>query len=59
MVEQKHAEINIQSTLSRREALQDADYVIIMIEVVGLAMYEADVNMRLRYGIDQTVGDTL
>jgi alpha-galactosidase len=59
MVDQEGAEIEIQSTLDRCEALRDADYVIIMIQAGGLAMYEVDVKIPLRYGIDQTVGDTL
>jgi len=59
MVAQEGAGVTIQSTLNRREALQDADYVIIMIQVGGLEMFERDVLIPRRYGIDQTVGDTL
>jgi len=59
MVDQEGAETQIQSTVDRREALCDADYVIIMIQVGGLGMFEVDIEIPLRYGIDQTVGDTL
>ena len=59
MVAQEGPEAEIQSTLDRREALRDADYVITMIQVGGLGMLEVDIKIPLRYGIDQTVGDTL
>ena len=59
MVAQEGAETEIQSTLDRREALRDADYVVTMIQVGGLQMFEVDIKIPLRYGIDQTVGDTL
>jgi len=59
MVAQEGAETKIQFTLDRHEALRDADYVIIMIQVGGLEMFEVDIKIPLRYGIDQTVGDTV
>ena len=49
----------VEATLDRRQALAGADYVIVMIQVGGLEMYEPDVVIPRRYGIDQTVGDTL
>jgi alpha-galactosidase len=59
MVEQEGAGAEIESTLDRREALRGADYVIIIIQVGGLKMFEVDIQIPRRYGIDQTVGDTL
>ena len=49
----------ITRTTDRRAALDGADYVICSIQVGGLEMYEPDVEIPRRYGIDQTVGDTL
>ena len=49
----------IQSTTSRREAIADADYVICMIRQGGLDAFALDIDIPLRYGIDQCVGDTL
>lgn len=52
-------EISIQSTTDRREALKDAKYVICTIRVGGLEAFATDVNIPLKYGVDQCVGDTL
>lgn len=49
----------IESTLDRREALTGADYVLIMIQVGGLEAFASDVEIPRKYGIDQTVGDTI
>lgn len=51
--------IQIQSTTDRREALKDARYVIVTIRVGGLEAFQLDVDIPLKYGIDQCVGDTL
>src|SRR3712207_3860559 len=49
----------IQTTDDRRRALDGADYVIVTFQVGGLAAYRTDVENPRRYGLDQTVGDTL
>ncbi len=49
----------IEATTDRREALAGADYVVITFQVGGLDAYRLDVEIPRRYGIDQTVGDTL
>lgn len=46
-------------TLDRREAIKDADYVICMIRQGGLDAFQLDIDIPLKYGIDQCVGDTL
>jgi alpha-galactosidase len=51
--------IKIQSTTDRREALRDAKYVFCTIRVGGLEAFAGDVDIPLKYGIDQCVGDTL
>ncbi len=51
--------IQIQSTLDRREALKGANYVINCVRIGGLEAFALDVEIPLRYGIDQCVGDTL
>lgn len=51
--------IQIHSTLDRREAFKDAKYVINMVRVGMLEAFEKDVDIALRYGVDQCVGDTL
>lgn len=52
-------QINIQSTTNRREALAGAKYVICTIRVGGLEAFATDVEIPLKYGVDQCVGDTL
>ena len=49
----------IESTTDRRMALDGADYVIVTFQVGGLEAYAHDVQIPRRYGLDQTVGDTL
>ena len=49
----------ISPTLDRREAIADADYVISMIRQGGLDAFQLDIDIPLRYGVDQCVGDTI
>ena len=51
--------IKINSTLDRREALKDAKYVISCVRIGGIKGFETDINIPLKYGVDQCVGDTL
>ncbi len=46
-------------TTDRRAALTDADFVIITFQVGGVESYRWDVEIPRRYGVDQTVGDTV
>lgn len=46
-------------TTDRREALEGADVVIITFQVGGVDSYRHDVEIPRRYGVDQTVGDTV
>jgi len=47
------------STLDRRSAVADCDYVICMIRQGGLDAFKLDIDIPLKYGIDQCVGDTI
>jgi alpha-galactosidase len=49
----------VESTTDRRAALAGADYVIITFQVGGIDAFRDDVEIPRRYGLDQTVGDTL
>lgn len=49
----------IQSTTDRKEALKGAKYVFCTIRVGGLEAFAGDIDIPLRYGVDQCVGDTL
>ena len=47
------------ASTDRRESLRDADYVICCARIGGLEAFKTDVEIPLKYGIDQCVGDTL
>jgi alpha-galactosidase len=49
----------IQATTNRREAFKDARYIINCVRVGGLEAFEIDIDIPLKYGVDQCVGDTL
>ena len=51
--------IKIHATRDRREALNGANYVFSVVRVGGLEAFETDIEIPLKYGIDQCVGDTL
>ncbi|ASA20104.1 alpha-glucosidase/alpha-galactosidase [Paenibacillus donghaensis] len=51
--------IEIRPTTDRREALKDAKYVFCTIRTGGLEAFATDVDIPLKYGVDQCVGDTL
>ena len=46
-------------TTDRREALSGADYVLCMVRQGGLEAFQSDIDIPLKYGVDQCVGDTL
>ncbi len=58
-LEENGINIKINATLNRREAFQDARYIINCVRIGMLEAFETDVEIPLRYGIDQCVGDTL
>lgn len=51
--------IKIYSTIDRRDAFKDANYIINSVRIGLLEGFEQDVEIPLKYGVDQCVGDTL
>ena len=49
----------VTATTDRRVALTDADYVICTVRQGGLEAFQHDIDIPLKYGVDQCVGDTL
>jgi alpha-galactosidase len=47
------------ATTNRRRAIEGADYVLCMIRQGGLEAFQTDIDIPLKYGIDQCVGDTI
>ena len=49
----------LECTTDRREALEGADYVILMFQVGGVDAFKLDYEIPLKYGVDQCIGDSL
>ncbi|QSF46564.1 alpha-glucosidase/alpha-galactosidase [Paenibacillus tianjinensis] len=58
-IRENEMSIQIKPTTDRREALKDAKYVFCTIRMGGLEAFATDVDIPLKYGVDQCVGDTL
>ncbi len=58
-LDDNHIPIKIEATTDRREAFKDARYIINCVRVGGLRAFETDIDIPLKYGVDQCVGDTL
>ena len=58
-IEANGLKIKIQATLNRREAFKDAKYVVNCVRIGMLEAFATDVEIPLKYGVDQCVGDTL
>jgi alpha-galactosidase len=56
---QHGADPTIEASADRRAALEGADYAINMVQVGGHAMTVADQEIPARFGLRQTIGDTL
>ncbi|MGN7942063.1 alpha-glucosidase/alpha-galactosidase [Virgibacillus sp. 6R] len=51
--------IKIHSTTNRKEALIGARYIFNVVRIGGLTAFAKDIEIPLKYGVDQCVGDTL
>ena len=49
----------VSATTDRRAAVAGARYVMSCVRVGGLEAFATDVNIPLKYGVDQCVGDTI
>jgi alpha-galactosidase/6-phospho-beta-glucosidase family protein len=56
---QTGCDAEVTATADRRAALAGADYVINEVQVGGYAATRADFDIPARYGVRQTIGDTL
>ena len=59
MIEDNNLPAKVIGTTDRKEALRGADYVISTVRVGGLEAFAHDIEIPLKYGVDQCVGDTL
>jgi alpha-galactosidase len=58
-VEANKLPAKVTATDDRREAVTEADFVVNCTRIGGLEAFETDIEIPLKYGIDQCVGDTL
>lgn len=58
-IDENGLKIKIQATTDRREALKGAKYVFNVVRIGGMDAFKLDVEIPLKYGVDQCVGDTL
>jgi alpha-galactosidase len=59
MVEENGVDARVWATLDRREAIDGADFVVVVIQVGGLEAFGRDYEIPLKYGVDQCIGDSL
>jgi alpha-galactosidase len=59
MIRDNGLDASVWATTDRREAIRDADFVVVMIQVGGFDAYAVDYEVPLKYGVDQCIGDTL
>ncbi len=49
----------IEATTDINQALEGADYVIVMIQVGGADAFQMDYEIPLKYGVDECIGDSM
>ncbi|MFW6457089.1 MAG: alpha-galactosidase [Planctomycetota bacterium] len=59
MIEQGDYPATLETTTDRRKALKGADYVIVSILVGGREPITWEIDIPLKYGVDQCIGDTM
>jgi alpha-galactosidase len=59
LVKAEKSHIRIESTVNQREALTDADFVIVAISVGGMAAWESDIEIPAKYGVFMQIADSV
>ena len=59
IIEKNNLDAHIYCTTDRRDALKDADFVILTFQVGGNDAFGCDVEIPMKYGVDQCIGDSL
>ena len=59
MIRDNKLPAKVSATTDRRQAIHDADFVVVMIQVGGHDAFGIDYHIPLKYGVDQCIGDTL
>jgi len=59
ILEKNRIDALIYCTTDRRDALKDADFVILTFQIGGVSAYKHDIEIPLKYGVDQCIGDSM
>ncbi|MHC4713229.1 MAG: alpha-galactosidase [Planctomycetota bacterium] len=59
MIKDNSLDAKVSATTDRREALDGADYVVIMIQVGGVEAFGYDYEIPMKYGVDNCIADTM
>lgn len=59
MIRDNGIEATVTATTDRREALKDADFVVVMLQAGGVEEFRQDYEIPLKYGVDQCIADTM
>jgi alpha-galactosidase len=59
MIAEKRSGCTLNITTTEQEALQGADFVIVTISTGGFEAMQKDLEIPAKYGVNQTVGDTV
>ena len=59
IIQKNKLEAEIYCTSDQREALKDADYVILMFQVGGVEAFKFDYEIPFKHGVDQCIADSL
>jgi len=51
--------ITFEKTTNQKKAIEDAKYIINTVHIGGLEAFKLDVEIPFKYGVSQTIGDTL
>ena len=56
IIQKNRLSAHVYSTTDQRDALKDADYVILVFQIGGMEAYKSDYEIPLKYGVDQCLG---
>jgi alpha-galactosidase len=59
LIESERSPLRVHSTLEQREALVDADFVIVAISVGGMDAWASDIEIPAKYGVVMHVADSV
>ena len=58
MIKDNGLQASVYATTNRQDAIKNADFVVVMMQVGGMEAFGVDYNIPLKYGVDQCIGDT-